>query len=85
VSNIVAQRRQVEELRKNVIPLAEKALDFVMKSFAAGSSRIIDVLNARQNLASARASLLAALQSLDQSVAALEALTGEPLLGRMKP
>jgi cobalt-zinc-cadmium efflux system outer membrane protein len=79
-SGVLAQRRQVAELREHVIPLAERALDFATKSFAAGSSRVIDVLNARQNLASARASLLAALQSLDQTVAALENLTGRRLL-----
>jgi cobalt-zinc-cadmium efflux system outer membrane protein len=79
-SNVLAQRRQVDELREHVIPLAERALDFVTKSFAAGSSRIIDVLNARQNLASSRQSLLAALQSLDTSLAGLEALTGQRLL-----
>jgi cobalt-zinc-cadmium efflux system outer membrane protein len=79
-SNLIAQKRQADELRKNVIPLAEKALQLATKSFEAGSSRIIDVLNARQNLAAARGSLLAALQSLDQAIAGIENLTGEKLL-----
>jgi cobalt-zinc-cadmium efflux system outer membrane protein len=78
--NLVAQKRQVDELKKNVIPLAEKALALATKSFETGSSRIIDVLNARQNLASARQNLLTALQALDQSIAGIENLTGETLL-----
>ena len=79
-SNVVAQKRQVDELSKNVIPVAEKTLKLVTKSFETGASRIIDVLNARQSLANARQSLLTALQALDQSVAGIENLTGEDLL-----
>lgn len=79
-ANAVAQKRQADELEKNVIPLAQKALDLVKKSFETGASRVIDVVNARQNLATARASLLAALQALDQSIAGIENLTGEELL-----
>ena len=79
-ANVVAQKRQVDELKTTVIPLAEKALQLAMKSFEAGSSRIIDVVNARQNLATARNGFLTALQSLDQSIAGIENLTGEKLL-----
>jgi cobalt-zinc-cadmium efflux system outer membrane protein len=79
-ANMIAQKKQADELKKNVIPLAEKALQLATKSFETGSSRIIDVLNARQNLANAQASLLAALQSLDQAIAGIENLTGEKLL-----
>jgi cobalt-zinc-cadmium efflux system outer membrane protein len=79
-SNFLAQRKQADELRTKVIPVAEKTLALVTKSFETGVSRIIDVLNARQNLANARSSLLAARQSLDQTVAGIESLTGEELL-----
>ena len=79
-SNLIAQKHQADELRKNVIPLAEKALQLATKSFEVGSSRIIDVLNARQSLATARGSLIAALLSLDQAIAGIENLTGEKLL-----
>jgi len=78
--NVVAQRKLVEELEKKVIPLTEKALAVATKAFETGTTRIIDVLNARQNLANAKNSLLTALQALDQSIAGIENLTGEPLL-----
>jgi cobalt-zinc-cadmium efflux system outer membrane protein len=79
-SNLLAQKKQADELRAKVIPVAEKTLALVTKSFETGASRIIDVLNARQNLANARSSLIAARQSLDQTVAGIESLTGEELL-----
>ncbi len=79
-ANLIAQKNLAEELRKTVIPLTEKALELATKSFETGASRIIDVLNARQNLAAAKGNLIAALQSLDQAVAGIEDLTGEKLL-----
>ena len=79
-ANVLAQEKQAEELDRNVIPIAQKTLDLVVRSFQVGRSSMIDVLNARQSLASAQSQLIAALQSLDQSVAGIESLTGEPLL-----
>jgi cobalt-zinc-cadmium efflux system outer membrane protein len=79
-ANVLAEKRQAEELSKNIIPVAEKTLELTRKSFETGQSRIIDVLNARQNLAAAKNNLLTALQTLDQSIAGIENLTGEKLL-----
>lgn len=75
--SLIAAREEIDTLRGTLLPGSEEAFRQVNEGYAAGRFGLLDVLDTRRSLASARAQLLNAQASYHQALAEIEGLTGQ--------
>lgn len=76
---LVIAHREVETLRDQIIPRAERVFAQTRVGYARGLFRYVEVLDAQRTLFEARREILAALLALHVTATDLERLTGHPL------
>jgi len=82
IQELSASYQEVETLRGQVLPKAERAYRDVRQGYLQGRFRYLDVLDAQRNLFELRSREIDALQAYHSSVADVERLTGTPLQAR---
>ncbi len=70
---------EVNQLKKNVLPGAEKAYEAAQTGYREGKFDLLDVLDAQRTLFSSRTSYIEALADYHRAVADVERLIGQPL------
>ncbi len=77
--NLSAAQRQIKTLKGEILPLAQDAFDKVNQGYQAGRFNYLEVVDAQNTLIGAKAKYIEVLTAFQQAVAAIEALTGQPL------
>ncbi len=79
LANIETRRQQIKQLREQVIPPAQQALEEIDLAYRMGSQPFINVLDAQRTLFELQGMLIDALIAAAQTAAEIEQLTGHSL------
>jgi cobalt-zinc-cadmium efflux system outer membrane protein len=76
---LVASQEQIKLLKESILPQAREAFDKVNDGYRAGRFTYLEIVDAQNTLITANLNYIEALAAFHRAVAAIEALTGQPL------